>query len=755
MESGAVADEIPPSGEAGFEDEDGPTQRRRLAGVWVGAGSAVAAMVAVSWYVVFTGGGAPGGDLVGHAGTAQWLRTLPWWDWRGWSDWFYGGQAIGVNYPPLGHAWMRFTDPYHGQILAVALGLLVLLPWGALRLARALGANPRQQRAAVAAVLVLTTLSAQMHWLLSGFHVVSTFFGSWPAMVAVALGLHAVAWSARAERPVACGAVVGVAVLFNATVMPGVAVVGAVLMATSGASFSRAARWVATAGSAALAVCAWWLVPFLAGWDRLVRFEVPLSMAWGFIGDWGVVVVAVVAAAASWAARRGKGPARRLALSAGAGLLATATADLLGYLRSERWLELPLLVAAVSAGLLIAEASTGRGAPRPVRPAWSVVGVAFVIVVTVITVRVEMLPLAAWLMWGSHRTWSWSSALAWTAIGLWVPFASMITSEPPEEPFAAVAQAADAGSGGLIYLDRIYTLPSGNVASCDNGRPWMVAADTDGRIRPLWGLYRETSAVVEFLMAEESLRSSRTVGGPRALRSHWHAEWQAAGAPSLATRAWAEAMGARWYGKCGPDGTVTASELSGVDAAGVAVTLHAADDKWHRAAVRWWVTLERDDLGLVPVLSDADPEEYPAHRAAAGVRLERQAERMVVYADEPGWVWLRVPWDPWWHNRGGGPVLKGGPGHLVAWVERGSTELRWAVPGAVDATAAAVSAAALASTVMLGFAWRGRTPEDPERPRPAASAINVFADTVDQWAGTAAGAVRCVASRYRRNPKHR
>ena len=102
----------------------------RLAAVWLGAGSAVAAMVAVSWYVVARNGNAPGGDMIGHAAAAEWLRTLPWWEWRGWSDWFYGGQAIGVNYPPLGHAWMRFTDPVHGQMAAVAVGLLVLLPWG-------------------------------------------------------------------------------------------------------------------------------------------------------------------------------------------------------------------------------------------------------------------------------------------------------------------------------------------------------------------------------------------------------------------------------------------------------------------------------------------------------------------------------------------------------------------------------------------------------------------------------------------------
>ena len=109
--------------------EDARTQRRRMAAVWLGAGSAVAAMVGVSWYVVVGhGGNAPGGDMIGHAAAAEWLRTLPWWDWRGWSDWFYGGQAIGVNYPPLGHAWLRFTHPTHGQMAAVAIGLLVLLP---------------------------------------------------------------------------------------------------------------------------------------------------------------------------------------------------------------------------------------------------------------------------------------------------------------------------------------------------------------------------------------------------------------------------------------------------------------------------------------------------------------------------------------------------------------------------------------------------------------------------------------------------
>ena len=103
------------------------------------------------------------------------------------------------------------------------LGLLVLVPWGALGLSRAVGHTPGVQRAAVAVVLVLTAAPAHMHWFLSEFHLRPTFFGSWPAMVAVAVGLHAAAWAARPQRPAACGGLASVALLFNATVVPGVA----------------------------------------------------------------------------------------------------------------------------------------------------------------------------------------------------------------------------------------------------------------------------------------------------------------------------------------------------------------------------------------------------------------------------------------------------------------------------------------------------------------------------------------------------
>ena len=338
-----------PAGEQQGELEDAHTARRRLVAAWLGSGTAVAAMVAVSWFLLVRHGStAPGGDMIGQAAAAEWLRTLPWWDWRGWSDWFFGGQAIGVNYPPLPHAWLRFTHPYHGQMAAVALGLLVLLPWGALCVARAVGFGPRAQRAAVAGVLVVTALAAELHWILAGFHQMPGFFGSWPAMLGAVTGLFCAAWAARCSNPVACGVVAGLIVLLNPTVAPGVAVVCIALLASSGAPFRVSLRWSATAGAAAVAVSAWWFVPFLAGWRRVVRWEIPLREAWDLGGAWSTAVLAGLLIATVWVARGDQRPCRRLAYSAGAGLLVTLLGDLFGYLRPERWLIVPILVAVVA-----------------------------------------------------------------------------------------------------------------------------------------------------------------------------------------------------------------------------------------------------------------------------------------------------------------------------------------------------------------------------------------------------------------------
>ena len=726
-------------------------------------------MVAVSWYVVVANGSqAPDGDMIGHAAAAEWLRTLPWWDWRGWSDWFYGGQAIGVNYPPLGHAWMRFTHPVHGQMAAVALGLLVLLPWGALRLARAVGCAPRAQRAAVAAVLVLAAASRNMHWVLSGFHLQPTFFGSWPAMLATICGLFAAAWAACCRRPVACGVVAGIAALLNATVMPGVVVVCAALLVTSRASFGRAVRWAATAGAAAVAVCAWWLVPFLAGWGRLVRWEVPLSDAWNFGGAWQATILAVVGVSAFWAARRGVGPARRLALAAGAGLLATVLADLFGYLRSERWLELPILVAAVAgAGLIAAESR--RGSLRPVRPAWSVLGVAFVLVFVVVTRRWEVLPLTAWLLWMPRHAWARPGALAWTVVLLWVPPWNQISDPAPPEPRPVTPLEAAAAHGGpraegLVYTDSLYNTRSGDERPCAWGYPWLTTMGTGGRIRPLFGLYRETSATAEFLSAEFELHagSVREFGGRR---PHWFNAWQGGGNPSLDRPAGAEALGARWYASCDADGNVSVTELPTVTASGVTVAPHPNDQAWHRAAVEWWVSIASGyptSFGLapeskqVPILSPTGSASraQPMDQAAAGVSLHTGQDSLTVRAESAGWAWLRVPWDPDWHSVGDTPVRKGGPGHLVVWADRGSTELRWSVPRSVDAASVAVTTVAVLAVLVLAAVNRRRGfPTEPDRPGPVADSLGVFADTVDGWAHSAARQTRRMCARRRRRPR--
>ena len=716
-------------------------------------------MIGVSWYVVAVNGDAPGGDMIGHAATAEWLRTLPWWDWRGWSDWFYGGQAIGVNYPPLGHYWMRFTHPVHGQMAAVTIGLLVLLPWGTLRLARAVGYSPHSQRAAVAAMLILTAVSGHMHWVLSGFHATQTFFGSWPAMLGTVIGMFAAAHAARCQRPIAAGVVLGVAGLVNATVIPGVAVVCMALLISSGASFERALRWCATSGSAAVAISAWWLVPFAAGLDRLVPWDVALSAALFAGGVWQAAVLAVVGATAAWAARSGTAPSRHLALAALAGLGATLLGDLFGYLRPERWLELPILVAVLAAAGL---APTRRplGIP-PVRPAWAVLACAFLIVFGVVTLRLEVLPLAVWLMLRPQRVWAWGGALAWTAVLLLAPLVSSIRSPAPPEPLPttpleAAAASANPHGEGLVYTDGLFNTAAGDVDRCPWGFPWSTTVKTQGRIRPLFGLYRETSSAAEFLDAETLLRGGYWTDSG-ASRPHWLTAWQALGKPSLEGQNAATSLGARWYARCDSDGNAFVMNLPGVLVEGVAVVSHAHQEAWHEAAAEWWVSLASGSSTdatsrpvQIPILRTQDVHDgpYPSAQAASGLSLHAAQDRLALVTETPGWAWIRVPWDPDWRTESGAPVYKGGPGHLVVWAERGTTELRWKVPKAVDTAAVGATAIALLSTAALSVVNRRRGwHSNPDRSRPAAHALAVFADTVDEWVHSAVRNVRRVVGR--------
>ena len=703
-------------GGAGESEEDQRTQRRRMSAVWAAAGSALAVTVASRWFVVARNGGRPtGGDMVVHAGAAEWLRTLPWWDWRGWSGWFFGGQAMGVNYPPLGHALLRFTHTGHAQMAAVAVGLLVLLPYGAWRLARSVGYTPREQRAAVGAVLVLVALAGHMHWLLPGFHAIATGFGPWPAMLAAVLGLFCTAWAARCHSPVRCGVVAGIAVLFNATVVPGVAIVCAVVLLTSGVSPRRAARWAAKAAFSALAVCAWWLVPFVAGWDRLVRFDVSLRQTWRSGGLWGIAVLAALAVAAAWSVRGGSAPSRRLVAAAAVGLLAALLADQFGYLRGERWLvPAVLLAAAATAGLLV---TTRARPPRPSARAWAVLGVVFVFLFVAITRRFEFVPLALWVLWSPRRTWVWAGALAWSAVLVLVPFWEAF--EYPGGPASGTRRplelaAAGAGAAGLVYLDPLYERPVGDTESCAWGHPWATTALTGGRIGPLAGLYRETSHAAEFINPEVDLRRGQ-IRQSDSTRPHWFAAWSEVNYVSLDTPAAAEGLGARWFASCDAMGEVSLRELSGTNAVGVTVVSHAGEDAWHRDAAEWWVLLaaghlpDGKELVDVPILSrGGESVAHPGDQAAEGVTLHAVGERLTVRAESAGWAWLRVPWDPDWRSVDGTPVRKGGPGHLVVWVNRGVTEVRWAVPKAVDIAAIVTTASAAVAVALLVLVDRRR-----------------------------------------------
>ena len=738
------------------EEEDASTQRWRLAAAWLAAGSAVALMVVGSWLQVVQIGGPPGGDMVGHAATAEWLRTLPWWGWRGWSDWFYGGQAIGINYPPLSLNWTRFTHPVHGQMAAVAVGLLVLLPWGTLRLASAVGYPPRLQRIAVGAVLALTAGSGFMHWPLSGFHAIPTFFGSWPAMMAVVTGLFTAAWAARCHRPVAAGIVTGIALLWNATVIPGLGAVCLALLATSGASFRQATRWAVTAGTAALAVSGWWLVPFVASWDRLVRWEVPLHRAWEGVGSYQNLILAGLGFVAVWAARR-PGPARRLGGAALVGVVAVLLAEWTGWLRPERWLSFAVITAAIAcAG--IAHQGTGPIQrdddlqPGWFRPVWRWHAALGLVVFAVLTLRIEFLaPAFGLILIPSRRTWAWMGVLAWAASLYWGGLWGLISpeSERSANPLSEVTSQNGSSAKGLVGLDRNLTLTSGgDFQICLWYQSWLTTSATDGGIRPLAGLYRETSPSAEFIEMERIFYTGDTAKYyPE--RPDWFEVWESNGMPAWSTPAAAEALGGRWYVSCDENGEFSVIDLAGVTASGVTVALFPSEDSWHRAAAQWWIPIsagfqtEPESWEPVPVRSEISDPRRPAGQAAGGVWLHSDGDRLTVGADSPGWAWLRVPWDPYWSAPPGAAVHKGGPGHLVVWVPEGETVLVWRVPGAVDAAAAAVTGAAgLLVLIMAATNRRQDQQRDPGRPRPVRAAVSLYADTVDEWLRTAARRTR-------------
>ena len=465
----------------------------------------------------------------------------------------------------------------------------------------------------------------------------------------------------------------------------------------------------------------------------------------------------VLLVAAGWTARQAAGRTRRPALGALAVLAAVLAADLFGYLRPERWLAPALLVATVVAAPALAPRAT-RSEARPVRPAWTLLAVAFVIILVVVTGRIELLAPVAWLLWWLRRAWAALGAVAWTAVLIFVPFWDPVPDQPiaerPLTPIETVAAQSDRFADGLIYEDHVYNTAVGDVENCAWGQPWRTTAGSGGRLRPLDGIYRETSHSAEFISAEHRLRSgSFTRSLPE--RPHWADAWNEAGKPPISTPWAAGALGSRWYAACTADGDVEVTELPGIMASGVSVQPHDGTEEWHRAAVRWWlpiaagpaadgvVTDDALDVSPVPIRAAGGMGAYPADQPASGVTLHADGDALTVRVQRAGWAWLRVPWDPWWHAEGDAPVHKGGPGHLVVWAPQGETTLRWAVPTGVDVAAAAATGVAILGAVALAVLNRRRGFHlDPNRPKPAAKAVEVFADTVDQWAHAAARRVR-------------
>lgn len=126
--------------------------------------------------------------------------------------------------------------------------------------------------------------------------------------------------------------------------------------------------------------------------------------------------------------------------------------------------------------------------------------------------------------------------------------------------------------------------------------------------------------------------------------------------------------------------------------------------------------------------------------------MRSERDTLILTAKQPGWAWLRVPWDPYWHAASGAPILKGGPGHLVVWAEAGTNTLLWSVPGRVDAIAGAVTGASLLVLVALVRVNRRQGFQiDLHRYQPAAEAFGEWSNIVDRWC-------RAISSRRRRAP---
>ena len=119
-----------------------------------------------------------------------------------------------------------------------------------------------------------------------------------------------------------------------------------------------------------------------------------------------------------------------------------------------------------------------------------------------------------------------------------------------------------------------------------------------------------------------------------------------------------------------------------------------------------------------------------------------------------GWAVATRPWDPDWRSVGWHSGPQGRPRSSREFGRnQGITELRWSVPGAVDTAAAAVTGTSALAVIVLAVINRRRGWKvQPDRRRPAADAIEVFADTVDGWVRAGSQRARRAGTRARRRP---
>ena len=108
-----------------------------------------------------------------------------------------------------------------------------------------------------------------------------------------------------------------------------------------------------------------------------------------------------------------------------------------------------------------------------------------------------------WLLWtlAAHlgleqRTLAWAAVPA-LGSALWARSAIRHNARATARfaPMEAAAALTGPGTEGLVYLDYLYNTASGKVGVPARGAtPGAPQMETGERLRPLFGLYRETSA---------------------------------------------------------------------------------------------------------------------------------------------------------------------------------------------------------------------------------------------------------------------